>query len=235
MEQKRNRFGVDAETDSDQKREERGKTKGPTGKPQRGSKKIDVGAKYNRSKIVTSKFDPRFSVSPLRVLTQGDVRLGADNSPSEHLPKPDADAPEFDAGKGRVAPEPYSAVGDDGAPSSNDVSGPDADGGAERAGDFSPGKGTDLDPRDAGASSVAKYVSKITGYWRRGIEACLSIACLCAEASERLTPGQKSDLIRSLPFGNTAFSKFCQIGADTRLNAPEIRVLLPPRQKPGGR
>jgi hypothetical protein len=164
---------------------------------------IKFGDKYNRGKAVDLlKFNRRFAVSQMETRTQSAVRQGA-------------------------AEPVHSAVREDGAPSPND--GPDADGDAERAaGNFSPGKGTDLDPRDAGASSVAKYVSEITGYWRRGIEACLSIACLCAESSERLTPGQKSDLIRSLPFGNTAFSKFVQIASDIRLYAPEIRRLLPP-------
>ena len=56
----------------------------------------------------------------------------------------------------------------------------------------------------------------------------MNIARLCAEANERLTIAQKRELIQALPFGDTAFSKFVQIGTDTRLHAPDIQRLLPP-------
>ena len=52
----------------------------------------------------------------------------------------------------------------------------------------------------------------------------MSIARLCAEAGARLTTAQKLELIRVLPFGQTTFSKFVQIGTDTRLNAPDIQA-----------
>ncbi len=44
----------------------------------------------------------------------------------------------------------------------------------------------------------------------------------------RLTTAQKRELIQALPFGDPTFSKFAQIGADTRLHAPEVQRLLPP-------
>lgn len=106
---------------------------------------------------------------------------------------------------------------------------PPLDAGAEPpAGDFSPGKDPDLDLRDGEAFSVADYASAISGKWQRVVDASMNIARLCAEASQRLTTTQKRELIQALPFGEATFSKFAQIGTDTRLNAPEIRRLLPP-------
>ena len=92
---------------------------------------------------------------------------------------------------------------------------------------FSPGK-ADLDLRDGEVSSVANYVRDINGNWQRGVDAFMNIARLCAEANARLTIAQKMELIQALPFGDTAFSKFVQIGTDTRLHAPDIQRLLPP-------
>jgi hypothetical protein len=90
---------------------------------------------------------------------------------------------------------------------------------AERpAGEFSLGK-IDPDLRDSPMSSVAIYVRDINQNWQRGVEAFMQVARVCAEANARLTAAEKSELIRSLPFGNTAFSKFVQIGSDTRLYA----------------
>ena len=122
---------------------------------------------------------------------------------------------------------PQSAAGRDSAPSSKDVDVPVTDCGAERAGDFSPGK-NDPDLRNSEVPSVATYVSAINGEWQRGVDAFMNAARLCAEASERLTIAQKSMLIQGLPFGQTAFSKFVQIGSDARLHAPDIQRLLPP-------
>jgi capsule polysaccharide modification protein KpsS len=55
----------------------------------------------------------------------------------------------------------------------------------------------------------------------------MQIGRLCAEANTHLTTAQKRQLIEALPFGDTAFSKFAQIGADIRLYAPHIQRLLP--------
>ena len=55
---------------------------------------------------------------------------------------------------------------------------------AERpAGEFSPGKAA-LDLRDG---DVANYVHNIGESWRRGVQAMMEVARLCAEACERLT------------------------------------------------
>ena len=121
---------------------------------------------------------------------------------------------------------PQSVTGGDDA-ASPDVDVPDSDCDAERAGDFSPGK-NDPDLRNSETPSVAKYVSAINGEWRHGVDAFMNAARLCADANARLTVAQKLLLIESLPFGQTAFSKFVQIGSDTRLYAPKIQVLLPP-------
>jgi hypothetical protein len=75
--------------------------------------------------------------------------------------------------------------------------------------------------------AVTKYVHAITGNWRRGIEALLEIARLCAEAEEQLEPAQHAGLKAKLPFGATTFSKFRQIGLDARLRKPEVQLLLP--------
>ena len=84
------------------------------------------------------------------------------------------------------------------------------------------------DVRDGEVSSVADYATAIQINWQRSVDALLSTARLCAEAGARLTTAQKLELIQVLPFGQTTFSKFVQIGTDTRLNAPDIKRLLPP-------
>jgi hypothetical protein len=137
----------------------------------------------------------------------------------------DAVATKFGASKGGVVPE--SVAGKHGAASPT-VNEPDVPDGARRpagTGCFSPGKQPDV--RD-GVSSVAEYVGAINGNWQRGVDALMNIASLCAKADARLTTAQKSELIHALPFGNTAFSKFVQIGSDIRLYAPQIQRVLPP-------
>jgi hypothetical protein len=132
-------------------------------------------------------------------------------------------AAELDAGKRGLDAVPRDATGKDGAASPVEFW--NVHGGAERdAAEFSPGKAS-LDLRDGEVSSVA---SEINGNWRRGVAAFMNIARLCAEASGRLTTAQKSELMTCLPFGEATFSKFVKIGTDTRLNTPEIQLLLPP-------
>jgi hypothetical protein len=75
--------------------------------------------------------------------------------------------------------------------------------------------------------AVVRFVDAISGNWRRGVEAFLEIARLCAEAEERLDPAQQAELKAKLPFGATTFSKFRQIGLDARLRKPEVQLLLP--------
>lgn len=138
------------------------------------------------------------------------------------LPEADAVTPEMDGDKGGVKSVPHGVEQENGAPSPNDVDVPAVDGGAGRpikTSDLSPGKES---LRDEEVSSVANYASEISANWKRSVDALMNIARLCAEASARLTARQKSELMARLPFGEVTFSKFVQIGADTRLHTPEI-------------
>ena len=141
-------------------------------------------------------------------------------SPQVTARQPADAASEFDAGKDGAELVPHSAAGDNGPPPAKDVDVPG--GGAERVGVFSPGK--IVDPGDP---EVANYIGHIGQAWRRSVHALMEVARLCAEANERLTTAQKSGLLRNLPFRLATFSKFVQIGSDTRLYAPEIQRLLP--------
>jgi hypothetical protein len=89
-------------------------------------------------------------------------------------------------------------------------------------------KGSEFSPGKDPSLSVANYVSQIGQNWQRGVDAFMTIARLCAEASARLTITETGELLKQLPFGDSAFSKFVQIGNDRRLNTPELRRLLPP-------
>jgi hypothetical protein len=191
------------------------KTKGFALGVKSDSNETRVDAKFQLSKIASSKFDRRFVVSPLKPR----ARQGAGDSSSERQRKPDANAPEFDAGKDCAEQAPHSAAGDDGLPSAKDVL--DVGGGAERAGDLSPGKNRDL------ASSVVHYIGQIGETWRRVVQAMMEVARLCAEADAHLTTAQKSELIKALPFGAATFSKLLRIGTDIRLHTPDIQRLLP--------
>ena len=173
---------------------------------------IDVDrTKYDPTKLaVISKF--KRLVPPLKAGTQVTARQ----------PEADAVASEFDAGKGGVVLQSV-AGGDDAA--SPDVDVRDIHSAAGRpatTGVFSPGNAPDLDLRCGEVSSVSTYASAINGHWQQGVEAFMQIARLCAEADGRLTPAQKSELMPNLPFRRATFSKFCQIGSDTRLYAPDI-------------
>src|SRR6185312_2762618 len=116
--------------------------------------------------------------------------------------RPEAETVESEPGKGGVVPQ--SVTGEDAA-ASPDVNVANCHEGPERpAGEFSPGKDADLDLRDRLMSSVAHYVGEINQNWQRGVDAFMKVGRLCAEANARLTAAEKSELIRSLPFGNTA-------------------------------
>ena len=135
-------------------------------------------------------------------------------------------ASKLSAGKGGVVPE---RVGGDFAAAAPDINVAHCHGDPERpAAEFSPGKDPALDLRGQEMSPVAYYIRDINGNWQRGVEAFfMRIGRLCAEANTHLTTAQKRQLIEALPFGDTAFSKFAQIGADIRLYAAHIQRLLP--------
>ncbi len=116
-----------------------------------------------------------------------------------------------------------SLLHNDTAPQQVDV----LDRGAERPSSSEISLGKCLSPSDE-ASSVAAYAKSIGAIWDRTVTAMMQVACLCADASERLTPDERETLVRNLPFGQTTFSKFVTIGRDERLQAPSVQRLLPP-------
>ncbi len=138
-------------------------------------------------------------------------------------PIAEAIASALDATNGNREPAPETTAGEDGRESQGRVHDVTIDGDSmveSKGSEFSPGKDPDL--------SVANYVSQIGQNWQRGVDAFLTTAHLCAEANAQLTTAERGELLKQLPFGATAFSKFVQIGNDRRLNAPELRRLLPP-------
>ena len=176
---------------------------------------IDVDAtKYDRTKVaVVSKF--KRLLPPPKASTQGTAR------------EPGADA--VASGKGGVEARPQGVALEDGA-ASPDVDVPDCPRQCRRPASitvFPRGKIISI-CATAGCLRLPTMSAHINGNWKRGVDAFMNIARLCAEASARLTTAQKRELIRALPFGDTAFSKFVQIGTDTRLHAPDIQRLLPP-------
>ena len=138
-------------------------------------------------------------------------------------PIAEAIASALDATNGNREPAPQTATVEDGQESHGRVHDVKIDGDRtveSKGSEFSPGKDPSL--------SVANYVSQIGQNWQRGVDAFMTVARLCAEASARLTITQRGELLKQLPFGDSAFSKFVQIGNDRRLNTPELRRLLPP-------
>jgi hypothetical protein len=159
----------------------------------------------------------------LEASAHGAVRQPADYSISKQGPTAEAIASALDATNGNRKPAPQTAAGEDGRESQGRVHDVKIDGDSmveSKGGEFSPGKGPNL--------SVGNYVSQISENWQRGVDAFMTIARLCAEAGARLTITERGELLKQLPFGATAFSKFVQIGNDRRLNTPELRRLLPP-------
>jgi hypothetical protein len=174
---------------------------------------IDVNATKYRT-VASSKFKRSFP-SP-QASAEGTAR------------RPDADAvaSELAAGKGGAVPQSVAA---EDAAASPDINVAHCHEGSERpAGEFSPGKDTDLDLRDRLMSSVASYVRDMNQNWQRGVDAFMNVGRLCAEANARLTAADKLELLPNLLFGEATFSKFVRIGTDTRLQTPEIQRLLPP-------
>jgi hypothetical protein len=90
--------------------------------------------------------------------------------------------------------------------------------------EISPGKNS----LGKGMNSVACYAESIGESWRRSVEAIMEVARLCVEASERLTPQERRELVDRLPFSDTVFSKLTKIGKNERLQTPEVQRLLPP-------
>lgn len=183
-----------------------------------------------RKPVIVYKIKRRAVTRPLEATTQGTVRQPADDSLSDQGPTAAAIASDLNATKGNLEPALQTTAGQDGQESHEPIRDVkiDSDSMVElKDSDFSPGK-DDLDLCDGEVSSVAHYTTNIGESWRRGLAAMMEVGRLCAEASERLTSSQKQELICHLPFGPTAFSKFVQIGKDTRLGKPDIQQLLSP-------
>jgi hypothetical protein len=73
---------------------------------------------------------------------------------------------------------------------------------------------------------VAALGLRITKNWHKSKEGILAVATDCAFARENLTPAKLQELYKTLPFGQSMFSKLASIGADERLLAN--RDSLPP-------
>ena len=95
---------------------------------------------------------------------------------------------------------------------------------ASDSNEISPGKNS----LRKGMYSVASYAELIGESWRRSVEAIMEVARLCVEASERLSPQERRELVDKLPFSGTVLSKLIKIGKNERLQAPEVQRLLPP-------
>jgi hypothetical protein len=92
--------------------------------------------------------------------------------------------------------------------------------------DFPPGK--DEPASIADASPARSYAARIVNSWRHAADGMMEVARLCCEASQLLTASGKKQLIKRLPFKESTFSKFVQIGKDARLQSLHARRLLPP-------
>ena len=199
MKRKTRGFGFGAKRDSERKRDELGK-KAPTSETEWGSGKLAgrLDARRRTTDIAAKYITSKF-YRPFAVSPL--------QARTQGVVRQDVDnCSSEDRSKTDAAPEAHAS---------------------RPAGDVSPGK-NHHDLPDGGISSVADYVTAIQVNWQQGVDAFMSIARLCAEASARLTALQKRELIQALPFGDSAFSKFVQIGTDTRLYAPDIQRLLPP-------
>src|SRR5262249_35680301 len=89
--------------------------------------------------------------------------------------------------------------------------------------DFPPGKNEPASIADA--SPARSYAAHIVNNWRHAADGMMEVARLCCEASERLTASDKKQLIKRLPFKESTFSKFVQIGKDARLQRLHARRL----------
>jgi hypothetical protein len=195
---------------------------------------IDVSAKYDDTKFVTSKFDRRFAVSPLQARTQAVVWQGADDRLSEDCSKTDVVEPETHAGKDGLQPTPQSvAEKNEAVPPEVEV--PDVRGGAGRpAGELSPEKYPAPDLRDRLMSSVANYVLDINQNWQRGVDAFMNVGRLCAEANARLTTAdQQTDGVHRRVVWRKHALDFGRMQAGVGLDSCELAERRLPEQQAG--
>jgi len=69
----------------------------------------------------------------------------------------------------------------------------------------------------------------IVSAWNKGTDPILDTGAACFAAAAELDVLEKKALIKSLPFGESAFSKFVSIGATKRLYDAAVRDRLPPK------
>jgi hypothetical protein len=82
---------------------------------------------------------------------------------------------------------------------------------------------------------IAKYVEAISGNWRRGVEAFLEIARLCAEAEERLDTAQQAELkanCRSVRPRLASLGRSASTHACANLRSSFCSLLPTPRSTP---
>jgi hypothetical protein len=89
-------------------------------------------------------------------------------------------------------------------------------------------RGKDEPASIADASPARSYAARIVNSWRHAADGMMEVARLCCEASQLLTASEKKQLVKRLPFKESTFSKFVQIGKDARLQRLHARRLLPP-------
>jgi hypothetical protein len=77
------------------------------------------------------------------------------------------------------------------------------------------------------AGPHAEYLGQISRAWDRAQGEMMKVARLCAEASQRLTAKDRKALVGQLPFEQSTFSKFVQIGKWCQLKTPDVKKLLP--------
>lgn len=76
---------------------------------------------------------------------------------------------------------------------------------------------------------VGDHRSNILEAWFRGVPSILDTGRACCQADKALNPVQKKQLLKSLPFSKSTFSKYVGIGATTWLYDPEVQNQLPPK------
>jgi hypothetical protein len=142
----------------------------------------EAGTKQTRAEsVIVEKVKRRSVFRRLEASVQGAVHHPADCSIANQGPTTEAIGSAVDAANGNREPAPETTAGEDGRESHGRVHDVTIDGDSiveSKASEFSPGKDPNL--------SVANYASQIGQNWERGVDAFMTIARLCAEASARL-------------------------------------------------
>ena len=81
---------------------------------------------------------------------------------------------------------------------------------------------------DFNGYKIRQYATLISTEWRKATASILAVAKICAEANKILTPNDKKNLFKELPFKQSVFSKLATIGEDKRLTNSSFVEMLPP-------